>query len=142
MKKAYIWGLAIASSPAQANSYLTQKIQLFLHHRVVCIATNENTGEIPNIYISNPWEKERSLSIRNGDRLIVDCIFRRDGDRMRKAYIWGLAIASCHAQANLYLIQKHWCLVFVAYSFLHLACLPPSLISGSEKVISHPIKTI
>ena len=39
-------------------------------------------------------------------------------------------------------IQKHWCLVFVAYSFLHLACLPPSLISGSEKVISHPIKTI
>ncbi len=23
-------------------------------------------------------------------------------------------------------IQKHWCLVFVAYSLLHLACLPPS----------------
>ena len=23
-------------------------------------------------------------------------------------------------------IQKHWCLVFVAYSFLHLDCLPPS----------------
>ncbi len=39
-------------------------------------------------------------------------------------------------------IQKHWCLVFVAYSLLHLACLPPSLILGSEKVISHPIKTI
>ena len=39
-------------------------------------------------------------------------------------------------------IQKHWCLVFVAYSLLHLACLPSSLISGSEKMISHPIKTI
>jgi SRSO17 transposase len=24
-------------------------------------------------------------------------------------------------------IQKHWCLVFVAYSLLHLDCLPPSL---------------
>ncbi len=39
-------------------------------------------------------------------------------------------------------IQKHWCLVFVAYSLLHLACLPPSLISGSGRMISHPIKTI
>ena len=39
-------------------------------------------------------------------------------------------------------IQKHWCLVFVAYSLLHLACLPSSLISGSEKLSSHPIKTI
>jgi DDE superfamily endonuclease len=34
-------------------------------------------------------------------------------------------------------IQKHWCLVFVAYSFLHLDCLPPSLRKGSL-----PIKTI
>jgi hypothetical protein len=24
-------------------------------------------------------------------------------------------------------IQKHWCLVFVAYSLLHLDCLPASL---------------
>ncbi len=39
-------------------------------------------------------------------------------------------------------IQKHWCLVFVAYSLLHLACLPLSLVSSSEKVILHPIKTI
>ena len=39
-------------------------------------------------------------------------------------------------------IQKHWCLVFVAYSLLHLDCLPSSLISGSEKLSSHPIKTI
>ena len=31
-------------------------------------------------------------------------------------------------------IQKHWCLVFVAYSLLHLACLPSSLISGSGKM--------
>jgi hypothetical protein len=34
-------------------------------------------------------------------------------------------------------IQKHWCLVFVAYSFLHLDCLPLSPTKGSL-----PIKTI
>ena len=34
-------------------------------------------------------------------------------------------------------IQKHWCLVFVAYSLLHLDCLPPSLNKGHL-----PIKTI
>jgi SRSO17 transposase len=34
-------------------------------------------------------------------------------------------------------IQKHWCLVFVAYSLLHLECLPPSLSQGRL-----PIKTI
>jgi hypothetical protein len=34
-------------------------------------------------------------------------------------------------------IQKHWCLVFVAYSLLHLECLPASRQKGQ-----HPIKTI
>jgi len=34
-------------------------------------------------------------------------------------------------------MQKHWCLVFVAYSFLHLDCLPSSPTKGSL-----PIKTI
>jgi hypothetical protein len=34
-------------------------------------------------------------------------------------------------------IGKHWCLVFVAYSFLHLDCLPPSPTQGSL-----PLKTI
>jgi len=34
-------------------------------------------------------------------------------------------------------IQKHWCLVCVAYSFVHLDCLPPSPTKGSL-----PIKTI
>jgi len=34
-------------------------------------------------------------------------------------------------------MQKHWCLVFVAYAFLHLDCLPPSPTKGSL-----PIKTI
>ncbi len=34
-------------------------------------------------------------------------------------------------------IQKHWCLVFVAYSLLHLDCLPSSPIKGSL-----PVKTI
>jgi SRSO17 transposase len=39
-------------------------------------------------------------------------------------------------------IQKHWCLVFVAYSLLHLASLPPSPIRSSGKLFSRPIKTI
>jgi SRSO17 transposase len=34
-------------------------------------------------------------------------------------------------------VGKHWCLVFVAYSLLHLDCLPPSLNKGRL-----PIKTI
>jgi hypothetical protein len=34
-------------------------------------------------------------------------------------------------------IGKHWCLVFVAYSFLHLDCLPASPTKGSL-----PLKTI
>jgi DDE superfamily endonuclease len=34
-------------------------------------------------------------------------------------------------------IGKHWCLVFVAYSLLHLDCLPPSPTTGSL-----PLKTI
>ncbi len=34
-------------------------------------------------------------------------------------------------------IEKHWCLVFVAYSFLHLECLAPSPTKGSS-----PVKTI
>ena len=34
-------------------------------------------------------------------------------------------------------IGKQWCLVFVAYSLLHLDCLPTSLQKGSS-----PIKTI
>ena len=34
-------------------------------------------------------------------------------------------------------IGKHWCLVFGAYSFLHLDCLPPS-----PRKRSWPLKTI
>jgi DDE superfamily endonuclease len=34
-------------------------------------------------------------------------------------------------------IGKHWCLVFVAYSLLHVACLPPSPTKSSS-----PLKTI
>ena len=37
-------------------------------------------------------------------------------------------------------IKKHWCLVFVAYSLLHLDCLPASPVK--QKVLTHPIKTI
>jgi SRSO17 transposase len=37
-------------------------------------------------------------------------------------------------------IKKHWCLVFVAYSFLHLQCLAASPKKGQGR--THPIKTI
>jgi hypothetical protein len=36
--------------------------------------------------------------------------------------------------------KKHWCLVFVAYSFLHLQCLTASPRKG--RLLTHPIKTI
>jgi SRSO17 transposase len=37
-------------------------------------------------------------------------------------------------------IKKHWCLVFVAYAFLHLQCLAAS--PSKRKGLAHPIKTI
>ena len=39
-------------------------------------------------------------------------------------------------------IQSHWCLVFVAYSILHLACLPPPPKKGQRKRSDVPSKTI
>jgi hypothetical protein len=39
-------------------------------------------------------------------------------------------------------IKKHWCLVFVAYSLLHLECLPAPPVRGKAKKVYHPIKTI
>ena len=41
------------------------------------------------------------------------------------------------AEAGAPWAKNHWCLVFVAYSFLHLACLPPALMKASL-----PVKTI
>jgi hypothetical protein len=37
-------------------------------------------------------------------------------------------------------IKKHWCLVFVAYSFLHLQCLAAS--PSKRRRLAHPSKTI
>jgi hypothetical protein len=39
-------------------------------------------------------------------------------------------------------IKKHRCLVFVAYSLLHLDCLPASPVRGKAKRVCRPIKTI
>lgn len=39
-------------------------------------------------------------------------------------------------------ITKHWCLVFVAYSLVHLDCLPTDPVAGTGKLPVHPIKTI
>jgi SRSO17 transposase len=55
--------------------------------------------------------------------------FYQDG----KAYLGLDAYRMRNAEA----IGKHWCLVFVAYSFLHLDCLPPSPTQGRL-----PINTI
>ncbi len=38
--------------------------------------------------------------------------------------------------------KTHWCLVFVAYSILHLACLPPPPKNAEGKRPTKPIKTI
>lgn len=39
-------------------------------------------------------------------------------------------------------IQAHWCLVFVAYSILHLACLPPLSAKSQGKRLTQPIQSI
>ena len=39
-------------------------------------------------------------------------------------------------------MQSHWCLVFVAYSLLHLACLASSSKPPKGKGLTHPIQTI
>jgi hypothetical protein len=39
-------------------------------------------------------------------------------------------------------IQTHWCLVFVAYSLLHLACLPPPSSKGQGKPPLRPSQSI
>lgn len=39
-------------------------------------------------------------------------------------------------------IKKHGCLVFVAYSLLHLDCLPASPVRGKTKNACRPVKTI
>lgn len=39
-------------------------------------------------------------------------------------------------------IKKHWCLVFVAYSLLHLECLPASPVGRKATSACRPIKTI
>jgi Transposase DDE domain len=38
--------------------------------------------------------------------------------------------------------EAHWCLVFVAYSLLHLGCLPPPSSKGKGKTPTTPSKTI
>ena len=37
-------------------------------------------------------------------------------------------------------LKKHWCLVFVTYSFLHLQCLAAS--PKKKNSLAHPIRTI
>lgn len=39
-------------------------------------------------------------------------------------------------------VEAHWCLVFVAYSILHLACLPPPSTKGKGKSTANPSQTI
>jgi hypothetical protein len=73
------------------------------------------------------WGAQRSIALSR-QRWPIET-FYQDG----KTYL-GL---DEYRMRNAEAIPKHWCLVFVAYSFLHLDCLPPSPTKGSL-----PIKTI
>ena len=101
---------------------------------VISFENPELTGTYA-VLLSNrtDWSAQKILASYLQRWPIETGSFRRDRD----ISVW-INIA-CELS---YAIQKHWCLVFVAYSLLHLACLPSSLISGSGSLISHPIKTI
>jgi SRSO17 transposase len=95
---------------------------------VVSFANAELTGTYA-VLVSNraDWSAQRILPLYL-QRWPIET-FYQDG----KTYLGLDAYRMRSAEA----IGKHWCLVFVAYSFLHLECLPPSPTKGSV-----PRKTI
>src|SRR5713101_8710717 len=95
---------------------------------VVSFKSAELTGTYA-VLVTNrvDWEAQRSITL-SLQRWPIET-FYQDG----KTHLGLDEYRMRSAEA----IQKHWCLVFVAYSFLHLDCLPPSPTKGSL-----PIKTI
>lgn len=95
---------------------------------VISFATAERTGSAA-ILVSNRREWSAQKIIATYLQRWPTETFYQDG----KGQLGLDAYRMRSAEA----IGKHWCLVFVAYSFLHLACLGSSLAKGSA-----PIKTI
>jgi hypothetical protein len=95
---------------------------------VVSFKNAELTGTYV-VLVSNrvDWNAQRILTLYV-QRWPIET-FYQDG----KGHLGLEAYRMCNAEA----IQKHWCLVFVAYSLLHLDCLPSSPTKGSL-----PVKTI
>jgi Transposase DDE domain len=95
---------------------------------VVSFKNAELTGTYA-VLVSNrvDWHAQRMLTLY-GQRWPIET-FYQDG----KGHL-GL---DEYRMRNAEAIKKHWCLVFVAYSFLHLDCLPSSPTKGSL-----PVKTI
>ena len=94
---------------------------------VVSFKSAELTGTYV-VLVTNrvDWDAQRIITLYL-QRWPIET-FYQDGKR-----IWAWTSIACVTHA----IGKHWCLVFVAYSLLHLDCLLPSLMQGSL-----PIKTI
>ena len=97
---------------------------------VISFQTADLTGTYA-ILVTNrlDWSAQRIIAAYLG-RWPIET-FYQDGK--------GLLGLDCFAyrMRNAEALQKHWCLVFVAYSFLHLDCLPPAPTKGNL-----PTKTI
>lgn len=95
---------------------------------VISFATAERTGTAA-ILVTNRRDWSAQKIIATYLRRWPTETFYQDG----KGHLGLDAYRMRSAEA----IGKHWCLVFVAYSFLHLACLAPSPAKGCL-----PVKTI
>ena len=89
---------------------------------VVSFANAELTGTYA-VLVTNrvDWSAQRILALYL-QRWPIET-FYQDGK--------GHLVLDEYRMRNAEAIEKHWCLVFVAYSLLHLDCLPPSLPKGS-----------
>ena len=108
-----------------------------------------------NVHIASLGKVRLVLSFDNPDRegtcaILVTNHLSWDAQKIIATYLLRWPIETFYQDAKQLLglnqyrmrkakaIQKHWCLVFVAYSFLHLECLPAS----RRHKVQHPIKTI
>src|SRR2546430_4874183 len=95
---------------------------------VVSFKSAELTGTYA-VLVSNrvDWDAQRILTLYL-QRWPIETFYQ---------YSKGHLGLDTYRMRNAEAIGKHWCLVFVAYSLLHLDCLPPSPTKGSL-----PVKTI
>jgi len=100
---------------------------------VICFGNPELTGTYA-VLVTNrrDWTAKQILQ-RYLQRWPIET-FYQDG----KGHLGLAAYRMRTAEA----IKKHWCLVFVAYSLVHLECLPTVPVAGTGTLPAHPIKTI